>query len=425
MDQHHIAQTSAFAPEAPANEPASPANEPDDLVFATEAEEEAYWKGLTHGIRTAGREPAHPHMPADFSLDLTRDRAVAPLVSGKLLEAAPLDDEIGPAASAAQPRHDGFTPDKRRIFLATLAATGVVADACRMAQVSRMAAYNLRHRAEGRAFARLWDAALLIARGRLADDVHSRAMCGVIDRVYRNGELVAERHRYDNRLTMAVLTRLDRYAESLDEFAADARAIGGKWEEALALVDAGGDRLDALLQAPRGGETEADGMCKLRKADADEPAQIEKDEFDGTDVWEDPDGSWWTSFPPPEDFDGEEEGEPGAWDYKRMLSEAEQAVIDADEAEECAEELARESARRDRYFGFTGNEVLRPSEPELYETSAASPEDGDAEAQASSAPPGPAPAALGDLVAIAPLAGEGVAVEGELDPAPIPGAAPL
>lgn len=66
--------------------------------------------------------------------------------------------------------------------------------------------------------------------------------------------------------------------------------------------------------------------------------------------WEEEDG-WWTDYPPPPGFDGEEEGEYGDGDYRRALSPAEQAVIDADVAEEDAEELARAEAQRDAYFG--------------------------------------------------------------------------
>jgi hypothetical protein len=80
----------------------------------------------------------------------------------------------------------------------------------------------------------------------------------VIDRVYRNGELVAERHRYDNRLTMAVLTRLDRQAEGMGEGAATARIVAGEWDQFLDIVEAGGDGAEAFLRAridpPRDGE---------------------------------------------------------------------------------------------------------------------------------------------------------------------------
>jgi hypothetical protein len=78
--------------------------------------------------------------------------------------------------------------------------------------MSPKSAYNRRNSAAGHAFALGWDAAILLSRAATADDVASRSRHGVIDRIYRNGELVAERHRYDNRLTMAHLARLDRLA---------------------------------------------------------------------------------------------------------------------------------------------------------------------------------------------------------------------
>jgi hypothetical protein len=45
------------------------------------------------------------------------------------------------------------------------------------------------------------------------------------------------------------------------------------------------------------------------------------DEFDGSEVWQNMDGTWWTRFPPPADFQGIEEGEPGRQRYRRTLSE--------------------------------------------------------------------------------------------------------
>ena len=56
---------------------------------------------------------------------------------------------------------------------------------------------------------------------------------------------------------------------------------------------------------------------------------------DRIEVWQ-TDGKWWTDFPPPAGFDGIEEGEPGSYGYHRELSEAELAVVEADEADERA-----------------------------------------------------------------------------------------
>jgi hypothetical protein len=196
---------------------------------------------VTQGIREAGREPGHPHLPADFSLGLTRDGAAPGLTSAKLLDVWPHNphDADPPLPDDPASRHDGWDPAKERLFHTTLAETGVVADACRACKMSRNSAYARRRSAAGRAFALGWDAAILIARGAVADDVMSRARHGVIDRVYRNGELVAERHRYDNRLTMAVLTRLDRLAEGLGENAPVIRAVAQEFDRFLDLLPHG------------------------------------------------------------------------------------------------------------------------------------------------------------------------------------------
>jgi hypothetical protein len=44
-------------------------------------------------------------------------------------------------------RHDGWTPDRQRIFLNTLAETGIVEDACGAAGMSRLSACAFRNRA--------------------------------------------------------------------------------------------------------------------------------------------------------------------------------------------------------------------------------------------------------------------------------------
>lgn len=437
----------SFAPEAATDEPASsldPIAEDEDPAFASEAERGAYWQGVVTGIRDAGREPGHPHMPADFALDLTRDGAGPGLTSTKLLEAWPHDPHDSNPALLCDPRtrHDGWGPAKERIFLATLADTGVVADACRACKMSRNSAYERRRSASGRAFALGWDAAILIARGAVTDDVLSRSRHGIIDRVYRNGELVAERHRYDNRLTMAVLSRLDRLAEGLGEGAHIARAVAQEFDRFLDLLpdgvrgaetflaarfptrsadaapDAIGEQtllarlnayakhgvglpqeidLDGLDPSEMASWTEAqweraefsgllqsltpvewpeaardasqddtNGMCHLRhlylRYHPAPPLPAEDEEDDMEDrVWQQMSGEWQTDFPPPEGFDGWEEGEPGEQNYRRELTEEEREVLDLDEAGEEAERaelLAADCAARDRYFGFeTGAEM--------------------------------------------------------------------
>ncbi len=114
--------------------------------------------------------------------------------------------------------------------------------------MSRESAYARRNSAAGHAFALGWDAAILLSRHAVADDVASRSRHGVIDRVYRNGELVAERHRYDNRLTMAHLTRLDRLAAEV-EHRPEVHAVAAEYDCFLDLLpegNAGAERFLAI-----------------------------------------------------------------------------------------------------------------------------------------------------------------------------------
>jgi hypothetical protein len=110
-------------------------------------------------------------------------------------------------------RHDGWTPDRQRVFLHALAQCGVVADAARAAGMSTQSAYAFRSRAAGRGFHLGWSAALLLARHRLQDELLSRALHGVVEVIVRNGEVWGERHRFDNRFALALLTRLDAQAQ--------------------------------------------------------------------------------------------------------------------------------------------------------------------------------------------------------------------
>ena len=146
-------------------------------------------------------------------------------------------------------RHDGWTPERVRIFLDTLAACGVVADAARAAGMTVQTAYRLRNRAEGGAFNIAWIAAQLRARRRLADTVLSRALHGCVELVVRDGEVVAERHRFDNRLTMATLNRLDKLAEAGDDESRAARFIAQEFDQFVDLVCAGGDSAAAFIAA--------------------------------------------------------------------------------------------------------------------------------------------------------------------------------
>ncbi len=120
-----------------------------------------------------------------------------------------------------------LTRPAQAVFCEHLARHGNVRLACRAAQVSAQTAYRMR-RADGQ-FRALWDAALVIARDQVEDVLADRAIHGWEEAVFYHGEEVARRRRYDSRLLLAHLARLDRLAE---------RAAGGVVERFDAALDA-------------------------------------------------------------------------------------------------------------------------------------------------------------------------------------------
>jgi hypothetical protein len=184
---------------------------------------------------------------------LTQNAFVPSLVSDELTEAF---TSAAAAAEAPRPgravRHDGWTPERIRGFLTTLAECGVVADAARAVGISAQSAYRFRNRAGGRAFHIAWVAAAgQLGRRRLSDESFSRAMNGCIDKICKDGIVVAERHRYDNRLTMAVLTRLDKQAESNNEENAVARIVAQEFDQFVDIVCTGNNDEAANFIADR------------------------------------------------------------------------------------------------------------------------------------------------------------------------------
>lgn len=92
----------------------------------------------------------------------------------------------------------------------TLAQWGNVRAAAQQVGVSRAHLYRMR-RALAQ-FRKLWDAALVIARPQVEEVLADRALNGVQEVLFYHGEEVATRTRYDSRLLLAHLARLDRIA---------------------------------------------------------------------------------------------------------------------------------------------------------------------------------------------------------------------
>ncbi|EDL50126.1 hypothetical protein ED21_26683 [Erythrobacter sp. SD-21] len=126
-----------------------------------------------------------------------------------------------------------FSPRRQAEFLQNLQLFGNVRLACRAARISAQTAY--RQRRTSPALAQAWDAALLAARAHAEATLADRALNGVEEAVFYHGEEVARRRRYDSRLLLAHLARLDRLEER---------------EEVAATLPV----LDDVIDALRGGE---------------------------------------------------------------------------------------------------------------------------------------------------------------------------
>ena len=114
-----------------------------------------------------------------------------------------------------QPRSDGWTEEKMRRFIETLADTGQVGLAAKAVGLSRESAYKLRRSPHGEAFARAWDAARHQAGAFLEDVAFERAIEGVEHNVYNEyGDVVCTKRVVSDRLLMFLLRHLkpERYA---------------------------------------------------------------------------------------------------------------------------------------------------------------------------------------------------------------------
>jgi hypothetical protein len=138
-------------------------------------------------------------------------------------------------------------------FLDRLATCGNVRAACACAGVSPHTAYKARRR--DAALARLWDAALVLARPHAEAVLAARALDGVEVPVFYHGEVVAYRRHYDGRLLLAHLARLDRAGE---QAAPEAHEAAERFDEFLAL-HLGVEPDEALVDA-RVNDEGRDGM---------------------------------------------------------------------------------------------------------------------------------------------------------------------
>lgn len=285
--------------------------------------------------------------------------------------------ETEPGAATALPaiRNDyRWTPACQRAFLEELACTGSVTGAARQVGKSPRSAYDLRFRRDGAAFSLGWEAAMLIARAALADMLMDRAVNGYEEVFTRQEDGTITRGKQDNRLSMALLTRLDRIAEARPDRgspAAHVALVCQNFEDFLDLVEQGGQGAEAAsflatreAALPPPAETASHRELGRNSAlfsdwlDDDEeagpPEVSPEEEAAAMLVWRDEEsGAWKTNFPiPPGAEPVTEWGEFGDENYARTLTSAEavaqQAMADAEMA------TLRDAAlrARERWFGW-------------------------------------------------------------------------
>ena len=180
----------------------------------------------------------------------------------------------------AQTTHDipqlasGWTPERKTRFLDHLAHKGNVRAACKSVGLSREAAYRLRRRDP--MFARGWSAAMVLARASSEEVLADRAIDGVEEEIYYRGELIGTRRRYDARLLLAHLARLDRLADE-----ENAGADAARFDEILAII--AGETMPPDLDTGEDGLPLDREATALRGADGAEAEVRYFDEHGGDD----------------------------------------------------------------------------------------------------------------------------------------------
>lgn len=102
-------------------------------------------------------------------------------------------------------RHDGWTAERQRAFIAMLAQTGVVAAAARAVGMGVTSAYNLRRRPGAESFARAWMLVETDARRRAFELIVDQAINGTTRARFYRGRFVGLTRVYETRLALAAL----------------------------------------------------------------------------------------------------------------------------------------------------------------------------------------------------------------------------
>ncbi|MEO6436638.1 MAG: hypothetical protein ABIP55_12880 [Tepidisphaeraceae bacterium] len=121
----------------------------------------------------------------------------------------PDPDPLAFEPATLKARHDGWTAGRQRAFIAALAETGCVSEACAEVGITPRSAYRLREHAAAAGFRAAWGHAESMATARLTALAFERAVHGSVERIYRDGVLVEERRKPSDKLLMWLLSHRD------------------------------------------------------------------------------------------------------------------------------------------------------------------------------------------------------------------------
>jgi len=164
-------------------------------------------------------------------------------------------------------RWNGLTELKQRTFIQLLADSGSVTMAAKAIGTTTSAMYGLRRREGAESFAAAWEVAVDIGARRVLDTLVEHAIHGTPETILQDGEVVAERRRYNHRAMMWIVSQRfpEKYgsATGLMEMSGMSHAmqkLKAKWEgewrakydsEHAAQAEADIEAQEAVLEAER------------------------------------------------------------------------------------------------------------------------------------------------------------------------------
>ncbi|HVR92163.1 MAG TPA: hypothetical protein VHG29_13865 [Novosphingobium sp.] len=191
------------------------------------------------------------------------------------------------------PRRNSITPERRRGFIACLAATGIVTQAARSIGASLEALYRLRNQPGAEGFASAWEAAIDCGVARLEDCALELAIRGEELPIVSAGQLLGTYRKHNFAHIRFVLSqrRADRYRDTGPDFAVlrpghpvyDQLRREWQWEWRQAEPDIEDVRRAILARVAAMDRHSAGGSYVEEFPDADDKAFLAAPEWDEED----------------------------------------------------------------------------------------------------------------------------------------------